>query len=365
MASGPSVEDVEAGDAEFERIKQNFRSTVVAPDVSPNLPETQTAFQELQLELQEFLRDHLNKVKDLQAFLLNNVAPSESNGAAHESHGTVTPRRRTLSLHPVDTDPSQPVDEGLSTSTVSHQGISRSRSVGADKAPLSTHVQALDSFLNAHAENIRMLQSNLQGSTNTKTSTYGHAPPYKQTLAEPPNTNEKHFESLNQQFTMLVIISTFTAALIVAFLSLVYSIIGPTHKTAFNIGMLFSFMALLIYFGNIIIAGRGAAITAQPDREHDLPYFKFYLTTCEQLQFFALILFIVSVTIMAFLIFISVAFPIVLLFFSAIGIAIVFSSTYWKVSITSRNLRYLAKNFHRIRQSLEYLRIQARAGRDG
>ncbi|KAF8908493.1 hypothetical protein CPB84DRAFT_1843398 [Gymnopilus junonius] len=378
------VEDLETGDtnAEFERIKQNFRpSLIVTPAERPaNLSESQTALQELQTELQQFLRGHLTKVRDLQSFLSVNLASSESNGAAHESHGTVISpmmERRTLSVsNHVDGEPLGP-DEGeahtISTHANNHAGmeLGPNHSLGpVDKAmALDTHAQALHTFLVAHAENIRNLQDALSGSATTAvTKPVIHAPPapaYKTISAETVESNPSA-EDLNRQFTMLVVISTFTAALIVSFISLVFNIVDTRHKTAFNVGMFFSFISLLIHLGDIVIAGRGAALASQQDKLklHDSHFFNVYLTICEQLQFVALIVFTVSIAVMIFLIFSSVAFPIVLVFLSLIGIFVVFSSAYWEVSITLRNLKYLFKNIQSLRQSLEYLKIRGRMGTD-
>ena len=130
--------------------------------------------------------------------------------------------------------------------------------------------------------------------------------------------------------------------------------------------MFFSFISLLIHLGDIVIAGRGAALASQQDKLklYNAHFFRVYLTICEQLQFLALIVFAVSIAVMIFLIFSSVAFPIVLVFLSFIGIMVVFSSAYWEVSITLRNLKYLFRNIQSLKQSLEYLKIRGRMGTD-
>ncbi|PPQ65810.1 hypothetical protein CVT26_000395, partial [Gymnopilus dilepis] len=345
------IQDLEPGDAnaELERIRQNFRpSVIITPaEVPANLSESQTAFQELQTELQQFLKEHLTKVRTLQAFLSANLAVSESNGAAHESHGTITPpmmERRTLSVsNHVDGEPlgqDEDNSEVGSTRTVpNNNGGPESRPSQtlppADKTPpIEAHTQILHAFLVAHAENIRTLQDALSDGTTIPTAVakpvvHGPppAPPYKPVTSETIESKPSA-EDLNRQFTMLVVISTFTAALIVAFLSLVFSLIGTHHKTAFNVGMFFSFISLLIHLGDIVIAGRGAALASQQDKLklYNAHFFKVYLTICEQLQFLALIVFAVSIAVMIFLIFSSVAFPIVLVFLSFIGIMVVFSS---------------------------------------
>lgn len=153
-----------------------------------------------------------------------------------------------------------------------------------------------------------------------------------------------------------------------AFLSLVRAIIEPYHQLAFNVGMLFAFFALFLHLGNIIVAGRGLAVTTEylnnGNKDHDPEYFPYYLSICEQLQFAATLLFTTSIVILMFYIFISLAFPLVLVFMIVFTTLVVFWSAYWKVSITFRNLKFIVKNFRRLRwKSLAYLK--ASANRDG
>ncbi|PPQ78313.1 hypothetical protein CVT25_011684 [Psilocybe cyanescens] len=369
--SNPTNEDVESG-PEFERLKQNFRSNAI-PDVPFNFTDHQITFQNLQLELQVFLGDHMNKVRNLQDLLTN-----EQKGAPPESNQQVGDRGDlgSLSLHPPDEDHSYLNRRKSSTDAVSHrtlsnQGVKSTRNVpvaaGTDplnKVLLDTHMHALLSFLQAHVSNIRSLQTQLQSSVETKATTNAVVPPtYNFKSPAFPEADAKYFDSVSQQFSMLVVISTFTAGLILAFLSLVYAIIGTNHRTDFSVGMFFAFIAVFIHFGNIVLAGRGASLTSQQNRQHDFQYFKFYLAICEQLQFVAIIFLVISSIIMSFLIFSSVAFPVVLLLLSLVGILVVFSSAYWEISITFRNLKYLARNIQRVKQSLEYLRIRGREDR--
>ena len=66
---------------------------------------------------------------------------------------------------------------------------------------------------------------------------------------------------------------------------------------------------------------------------------------------------------MIFLIFSSIAFPLVLLFLSGIGALGVFVSAYWEIPITLANVQFLAANLGRLRFSLDSLRRGARAAR--
>ena len=151
-------------------------------------------------------------------------------------------------------------------------------------------------------------------------------------------------------------------------LALVSGIIGPRRRMAFSVGMLFSFMALSIHFASIFLAGRGATLTTTttttssgPNR--DIESLKFYLSICGNLQLASTVLFLVSIAVMIFLIFSSIAFPLVLLFLSGIGALGVFVSAYWEIPITLANVQFLAANLGRLRFSLDSLRRGARAAR--
>ena len=165
--------------------------------------------------------------------------------------------------------------------------------------------------------------------------------------------------------TMLIILfqSTFTAALIVLLLALVDGIIGPRRRVAFSIGMLFSFMALSIHFANIFLAGRGAMLTTTSGTKRDIESLKFYLAICGNLQLGSTVLFLVSIAVMIFLIFSSIAFPLVLLFLSGIGALVVFTNAYWEIPITLANVQFLVANIGRLKSSLESLQRSARAAR--
>lgn len=110
------------------------------------------------------------------------------------------------------------------------------------------------------------------------------------------------------------------------------------------------------HFGNIIVAGRGAALTSQhaadEEKEHDLAYFHHYLEICEQLQFFATMVFLVSVVELTFFIFSHIFYPLLLLVVSIVGGLIVFWSAYWRVSMTLRNLKLIIKGVRHLRFKL-------------
>jgi hypothetical protein len=117
--------------------------------------------------------------------------------------------------------------------------------------------------------------------------------------------------------------------------------------------MLLAFFAMSLHFGNIIVAGRGSALTSQHsavDREaYDLAYFHLYLELCEQLQFIATVLFIVAIVQLTFVIFSEIKYPLVLLGVAVFGGLIVFWSVYWRVSVTFRNIKFLVKSVRNLR----------------
>jgi glucan phosphoethanolaminetransferase (alkaline phosphatase superfamily) len=140
-------------------------------------------------------------------------------------------------------------------------------------------------------------------------------------------------------------------------------IIGPRRRIAFSVGMLFAFIALSVHFANIFLAGRGAMLTTTSEMKHDIESLKFYLAICGNLQVASTVLFLVSIVVMIFLIFSSIAFPLVLLFLSGIGALIVFTSAYWEISISLANIQFLAANIGRLKSSLDSLRRSTRAAR--
>lgn len=130
------------------------------------------------------------------------------------------------------------------------------------------------------------------------------------------------------------------------------------HRVAFDVGMLLAFFAMSLHFGNIIVAGRGSALTSQysaaADNDYDLAYFQLYLKLCEQLQFIATILFIVAIVQLTFVIFSEIKYPLVLLGVACFGGLIVFWSVYWRVSITFRNLKFFVKSVRNLRSRLSH-----------
>ncbi|KAF5324352.1 hypothetical protein D9619_011333 [Psilocybe cf. subviscida] len=328
---------------QFAQIKQHYEPTVHPPEVPLQDPEIITNFQRLQLELQSFLHRHISDTVALQDRIVNKATAKVPDSGAHSNQdlGDLSTGVPDLESHGSD-DGASIHDTELKSRTTHRVPVPNIN------IPLQEHISALQAFLTMHSMNLQTLQKahEIFGQRQETTlKVADHNGSANDTL---------NLENLNQQFNMQVLESTFTAALIVAVLSLVVSIISDNRSTTFNVGMLFAFISVGIHFGNIVIAGRGIALTAQIDEllpGKDASYFRFYLAACEQLQFVATLVFILSTIIMTFIIFSSVAYPIVLLVLSIVSLVFVFSSVYWEVSMTFRNWKFLAKNIQSLRTS--------------
>ena len=141
------------------------------------------------------------------------------------------------------------------------------------------------------------------------------------------------------------------AILIVMFLLLVISIIGSKHRTPYSVTMFFAFLALSPLFVAIFVA-KLVPTQSQPNPEE----LNFYLHICEQLQLVATGLFVISIIIATFFIFISLAFPFVILALSGIGALVVFMSIHWEVAITLDNILYLLKNIRRLGMVVDFVK---------
>ena len=282
--------------------------------------------------------------------------------------------------------------------------LSRVSSVNRSKIPVNAHMQALQLFLISHMENIRVLQTSvIASSTDSHTK---HATS-KELIVSPTSSSLTMFQfpqvkqcqymdwrvrsaqktwrcscipslplwvslaSFVIKLLNVLFQSTVTAVFVVGLLILSAVILGGRRQTAFNIGMLFAFFALAFHFGNIFLGTRAVNImssqsisTDKNKVEHDEVYFKFYLTVCEQLHLAATGFLIVSILILAFVIFSSLAYPFLFLFLSAAGAIIIFISSYFKVLITVGNLIFLAKNVPRLgSRAVDYVKTNVDARR--
>lgn len=177
------------------------------------------------------------------------------------------------------------------------------------------------------------------------------------------------YEGLAKQFNVLIAIvrthhqtltllsiqtlsqSTFTASLIVAFLSLANDVITKTKRM--EIAMLLGFFAIGTHLLIIIISGRAAALSfrlaadtdvnspqkadslqkSDPPQETRVAEFKNYFFVCEQLQLVATCLFLATVLFVAWLLFDPLGYPIAVYGYTVCGIYCMVRTGFWKSSI--------------------------------
>lgn len=337
MSTTDNGHDIELGVPETQE-----RLPRVPKMPSSDILVVQRSLRDLQVELNEFLAAHTEKILSLQTSM-----PSAEQQAAQANLNT------RLSVQ--YTDPPSPTSQVSEKPQQTAQSQSPRSSIPDTMKAVDAHVDHLKVFLSSHIHNIRSLHDALP-TYPTVLETPQRLPMKDAKSSEPDK--KKAYQSLSEQFSMLVVISTFTASLIVAFLSLVKSIVLDNHRVAFDVGMLLAFFAMSLHFGNIIVAGRGSALTSQysaaADNDYDLAYFQLYLKLCEQLQFIATILFIVAIVQLTFVIFSEIKYPLVLLGVACFGGLIVFWSVYWRVSITFRNLKFFVKSVRNLRSRLSH-----------
>ncbi|CAA7268877.1 unnamed protein product [Cyclocybe aegerita] len=207
MASRASVEDVESS-PEFERIKQNFRSTLVVPEVPANLPEAQATFQELHIELELFLSQHILKITSLQGLLASNLVRGGRGATSTVVDDPAPPKSRRCTstsgnLHHADPEVADPVVDVPSHEAGSNLP-SRNSSMKVTQVPVDVHVNALQTFLDKHLENIRALQSSMHSNSPEEP----RPPPIAPLARDRPlaQDNERNLEGYAQQLSMVVLV---------------------------------------------------------------------------------------------------------------------------------------------------------------
>ncbi|KAF8872506.1 hypothetical protein BD779DRAFT_1679672 [Infundibulicybe gibba] len=297
------------------------------------------ALQELLKELNVFLDRHSRKV-----YALGNPPPGSIDQYQSPSH-MLKPKLE------IDT-PKQGISE-ITTDVLTESPVG-----------FGGYQDHLGKFLRSHVDNIESLLNNLKNPLPLKPplppksslpvyqtiddKNLAKQSPSAYSSSRSTKLDRKSLDALTDQFNMLVVISTFTASLIVSFIQLVKDVMEVENRLAFDVGMFLSFLAMGVHFGNIIVAGRGAALTSQhevmaDEGGYDAKYFGHYLELCEQLQFAATILFISSIILLSFFVFSKLTFPIVLLAISSLLVGLVFYSIYWRVSITVRDVKFVAR----------------------
>ncbi|TFK68544.1 hypothetical protein BDN72DRAFT_858335 [Pluteus cervinus] len=221
------------------------------------------------------------------------------------------------------------------------------------------HVRKLHSYLDHHTKTLSELLSGEDLGKARSESPRAASP----TGIEPQNKTS--FEALSQQFNMGVVISTFTAGLVIAFIALADSMLPDESHRILQASMLLCFFSMALHFGNILIAGRGAALTAQSaliEGGYDVTYYRHFLIISEQLQVVGTLVFLVALFIDSFFLFDGLTYPILLIVGCALATVIVFWSVYWRVSITVRNIIYV---FNKLRWLLGLIRRDPARARQG
>ena len=161
--------------------------------------------------------------------------------------------------------------------------------------------------------------------------------------------------------------STFTAALIIAFLSLAKDVIGGAKGMPYQFAMFFSIIAIGFHLFATVIAARTGMIcfrlsksldTEQTDEEQQqqqqqpvhhlwqdpkirMSDFQRFLVLCEQLQLIGTSVFFPSTLFLLFYMFDKMAFAIAIYGMTAIAVWAVYRLGFWKISVLWHDLRHI------------------------
>lgn len=176
--------------------------------------------------------------------------------------------------------------------------------------------------------------------------------------------------------------STFTAALIISFLSLAQSVIGSSTSVPFQYGMFFSVIAIGFHLFATVVAARAGMICfrlsksldihgspLKPQTEelrdiadnrlptvapivrswHDPPLhisdFQRFLVLCEQLQLIGTTIYFPSALFTLFYMFDKIHFAIVIYAMTGVGGWAVYRLGFWKVSVLWHDLHHICSRF--------------------
>jgi hypothetical protein len=162
--------------------------------------------------------------------------------------------------------------------------------------------------------------------------------------------------------------STFSAALIVSFLSLVHKAIGNTSSRPYQFGMFFSFIAIGFHLFATLVAARAGmlcfrlskSLDSHLSASHDAPDsqtleenpirydkqldmfdFQRFLILCEQLQLTGMTIYLPSALFLIFYMFERIEFAIVIYAITGIGAWAVYRLGFWKLSVLWDDLNYV------------------------
>jgi len=189
--------------------------------------------------------------------------------------------------------------------------------------------------------------------------------------------------SLSSEFNILVLISTFTAALIISFLSFAQSVIDNTtssNRTPFQYGMFFHIISIGFHLFAALVAARSGMICFRISKSLDIQMatdgtsdsqtieeypnvnnsdrptkppihtsydqrlhmsdFRRFLILCEQLQLIGTTIYFPSALFLIFYMFDRIEFAIVLYAMTGIGAVAVYRLGFWKVSVLWHDLNH-------------------------
>jgi len=163
-----------------------------------------------------------------------------------------------------------------------------------------------------------------------------------------PDKEAHEYDVLANQFSTIVVISTFTVALIIAFLAFTEQVIGSAKSVTYEIGMLLSFIATGVHLAAILIAGRAGNLCYRRAKSLDLHLyltrihvgdFQKFRTICEHLQLVGTIIFIPSILFLVYFLFVQKVFVYILYGMSFCALVTVYRIGFWKISILWDDIR--------------------------
>lgn len=279
-------------DVEEQEIVEEVQKTTDDTDKAPNEhDQVIVALRKLESSLDGYLGNHIQEIKNLHEAALLPVVNAEDLDKRDNSNGTK--------------------DSGHATA--SH---------------IYTHVKHIDEFLKSYTENVRVLQKRLQQNDGQADNDV--------------EIDEVKYKSMLEQFNMQLLVSTFTAGIILAWCSLVkvLQINGAHAELLYNVGLLLSLLAIAFHFFNILLSGRCVALCSDHTdlKDHNMRYFYNVLETCEQLYLHGMMMFGVAVLEMTFIMFDQVVYPAVFCGAVALGMAVLAAGQFRKLSVLYQNM---------------------------
>ncbi|KIL64678.1 hypothetical protein M378DRAFT_570743 [Amanita muscaria Koide BX008] len=266
-----------------------------------------TVLQMLESKLGRVLEGHMQEIKMLRE------STTAGKGSSVMTQSPTQPRRSSTMTATPDNDVTE-----WNNQKASHINI---------------HVNHLDEFLTGYMKNIRLLQDRLKNPDSP----------------DPTAATSRDFESLRKQFEMQVVISTFSAGLIVGFGSLIHNLLvqSPGNKKLFDAGLLVSFFTISCHIFIIAISGRCASMSSDNQitgsMDHGRGLLNFALLTCDHLYMVAIYSFSATLLMMSFVVFENVAYPAAYCGTVALGIVALFSSRLKHLMVLYRVFRLLVQ----------------------